>query len=458
MNATKHDDFEALLRSALADRAQTATTLPDPYDRVTGAVRRDRRRRAVVGSGLAAGALALAIGVAGQLPGGSTVNSDPAGRSTTSQTSAPAQGSLAPISAWPVRGNLAGDKALISAVESRFGRVLFADVHDGKAIVISVADPNQTDPVASAKFSAFVGDPGTPFPADGEDFGTWEVYDGVRPTPAAIAFAGAADARSNLLVLAAPGTSSVDISTMAIPAPDGTIQRQWQTLPMADGVSWSRTADTGGETVRFRVGTAYDGPVTIEGKLTREVTPFCMGCATGEDDVVTFRQRVASAYGYELESLQGQITYNETVPVVDFQDGTGNATRITVVDVVEPGGRHFRGYVARTEGKEQGTGSLSGGSAYPLSPKWNDKAPLVLAGENNTQVVIAPGAATIRWEAGGSHGTEQVNAKGYAVLPSPAAGLADLRVLTYNAAGTTLGEYTEAIDGEVMGDPLDLQP
>jgi hypothetical protein len=341
---------------------------------------------------------------------------------------------------------------------ARFGRVLFADVHDGKAIIISANDQFQTDPEDAVKFSAFVGDPGTPFPADGEDLGTWEVYDGVRPTPAAIAFAGAADARSDLLVLAAPGTSSVDISTMAIPAPDGTIQRQWQTLPMADGVSWSRTADTGGETVRFRVGTAYDGPVTIEGKLTREVTPLCMGCATGEDDVVTFRQRVASAYGYELESLQGQITYNETVPVVDFQDGTGNATRITVVDVVEPGGRHFRGYVARTEGKEQGTGSLSGGSAYPLSPKWNDKAPLVLAGENNTQVVIAPGAATIRWEAGGSHGTEQVNAKGYAVLPSPAAGLADLRVLTYNAAGTTLGEYTEAIDGEVMGDPLDLQP
>lgn len=108
MNATKNDDFEAMLRTALADRAEaTTTTDSDPYDRVTGAVRRDRRRRTLVGSVAGVGALVLVVGLGGSLLNGApSANNAPAGQSSTSTSAPVRQSASIPLAQWPVRGIL----------------------------------------------------------------------------------------------------------------------------------------------------------------------------------------------------------------------------------------------------------------------------------------------------------------------------------------------------------------
>lgn len=353
--------------------------------------------------------------------------------------------------------NLAGNKTLISSVQTNFGRVVFADLHNGQIVVITAMNADQPDATTGATFMALTAAQGTTFPAHGTDLGDWKLFESKRQVPALLSFAVQGDARSDLLVLAAPGVPSVDVSTMVVPTPTGALERQWQTLPLTDGVAWSKTGTTGGQTVRLRAGTAYDGPVTIRGERTSFVTAICMGCAGGEQDAKSFREQVASVYGYDLDTLQGQVVYDEKVPLERFVKQS-SGTRLTVVDVTEPGGQHFRGYVTREEAKEPGTGGMSGATLYPLSRKWNDNTPLILQGKGNSVVVVAPGASKIRWETPDAEGTEAVNATGYAEFASPATGFAELRVLSYDASGNTVGEYVQSVDGPVVADPLDLEP
>ena len=123
---------------------------------------------------------------------------------------------------------------------------MFADLHNGQIVVITAMNADQPDATTGATFMALTAAQGTTFPAHGTDLGDWKLFESKRQVPALLSFAVQGDARSDLLVLAAPGVPSVDVSTMVVPTPTGALERQWQTLPLTDGVAWSKTGTTDG--------------------------------------------------------------------------------------------------------------------------------------------------------------------------------------------------------------------
>jgi hypothetical protein len=102
----RHDDIEVALRGALAARAGALAVGDPPHPAVERAVRRDRnRRRAGAVSGLA-----LAVALAATLPTALGGNGSTAGA---------AAGTPSSLLTAPLRGNLAGDSAFVSAAQRR---------------------------------------------------------------------------------------------------------------------------------------------------------------------------------------------------------------------------------------------------------------------------------------------------------------------------------------------------
>ena len=109
----QYPDIEAVLRGELAVRADSLSIGAAPYPAVARAARHDRYRRRVG----AATALVLAVVLAIVIPFGA------GGLMGTSAGPPATGGGPSPLLNAPVRGDLAGDSALITAAEQRFDAI-----------------------------------------------------------------------------------------------------------------------------------------------------------------------------------------------------------------------------------------------------------------------------------------------------------------------------------------------
>jgi len=212
--------FETQLRQALA--AEAATVQPaeaHPYQRVSAAVTKERRRRRVTAvAGLAVAAvLAISVPLAANRLGDGKGTTLPADRSSVPVASDPLWDR---ISTWPLRGNLAGDEQLAADVGKRFGGrpVLLADLGQRRfALVMSEA--RMVFAVAQR------GDPAERFVhTNGEQLGFTDSGD--------IVVRGA----SQLFIATTPDVKSAEVSRTPTIGLDGSVTRTWERLPLTDGI------------------------------------------------------------------------------------------------------------------------------------------------------------------------------------------------------------------------------
>lgn len=211
--------IETQLRDALTSHAGSIESVEaHPYERVAGAVAKNRARRRTVGAAAVAVVAAIAIGVP-------TVSSRLAdGRTTPAGTSVklpPATDKAwKSVTTWPTRGALAGDSALVAAIGEQFdGRPIFVeDLGPTRvAVVVSRADLVVGTGPRGAGASGMRRSSASPVS---------DVADGV------LSMAG----RGDLVVLTAPDRKSVEVSKTPDIALDGTVSRTWQPLALTKGV------------------------------------------------------------------------------------------------------------------------------------------------------------------------------------------------------------------------------
>ncbi|MEO7270342.1 MAG: hypothetical protein ABIW49_14165 [Knoellia sp.] len=283
--------IETQLRDALTSHASSIESVEaHPYERVAGAVARNRNRRRSVGAAVVAVVAAIAIGVptvSSRLADGRTT---PAG--TSVQLPPATDKAWKSVRTWPTRGALAGDTALVAAIGEQFdGRPIFVeDLGSTRvALVVSRADlVVGTGPrgAAAADMRRSSSSPVS------------DVSDGV------VSMVGSRE----LVVLTTPEWTSIGVSKTPDIALDGTVSRTWQRLPLIKGVG--RTEGT--ELTRLRQNWNFIRPLLgfRDDEAATKLAP-CEGECTQEH--VAAQERETNALVSELMDLDPRTVTTETV-------------------------------------------------------------------------------------------------------------------------------------------------
>lgn len=282
--------IETQLRDALASHAASIEPVEaHPYERVAGAVAKNRTRRRTVGAAAVAVVAAIAIGV----PAATSRFGDGDGVLPSGQVQLPPASDKAwnSVTTWPTRGALAGDTTLVAAIGEQFdGRPIF--VEDLGATRVAVV-------VSYADLVAGTGPRGASA-ADMRRSSTYPASD----VPGMLSMVGG----GGLVVLATPDRTSVEVSKTPDIALDGTVSRTWQSLALIKGVG--RTQGT--ELTRLREGGIVAQPRFLfrDDETTTRVDP-CGGECTQEQ--AGRQERATNALVANLMGVDPQTVITETV-------------------------------------------------------------------------------------------------------------------------------------------------
>jgi len=377
--------IESQLREALASHAASIEPAEGyPYERVSGAVAKNRTRRRTVGAAAVAVVAAFAIGV----PSVSSRLAD--GRTTPAGTSA----SLPPatdkawksIATWPTRGSLARDTALVDAIGEQFdGRPIFVEdvgatrvalvVVSGKDVVVGTGRQG----AAASEMQRSSSGP------------TSEITNGV------LGISGG----DELFIFTTPDRTSVEVSKTPDIALDGTVSRTWQPLPLTQGLG--RTAWT--DLTRFRAGAGVTRPRLgfMDDEDTTDGIP-CEGGACNRDPVATqerdINELVARLMDLDPKVVTTRTVFNGAVPS-DFRtpgvSSDSGSARLHVLHSQLPGGQVLRSAMLRDQNEMQ---SIE--IARPIDANHAAAVPLISFGsgksaEAPTKVrVVVPGGTSVR--------------------------------------------------------------
>lgn len=355
--------IETQLREALTSHAASIESVEaHPYERVAGAITKNRTRRRTVGAAAVAAVAAIAIGVPAVTSRFADTATSPAGHSRTLPPAT--DKAWKSVTTWPLRGSLAGDSGFVDAVAKQFdGRPVFVeDVGERRvAVVVSHADLIVGVGPRGAAATDLTRASSGPIAEGGE---------GV------VSFVGP----SGLIVLTTPDRTSYEVSRTPDIALDGTVTRRWQKLPLEAGVG--RTSAAGVPTVR--IGT-HAGPPTlgfVDDKVAESDTPCPDDCAT--DPESTQERETNSDIARVLDLTPSAITtrtvFNAQVPpAFGTWDGmpTGNAL-LHVMHTTLPNGAILRTAWLRSDEASQ---SIEMGR--PIDARRTDTIPIVQVAEGD---------------------------------------------------------------------------
>ncbi len=370
------DDLADVVRRVAARAADP----PDPAGLV-GAAGSRPRRRVVLAGGAAAAVAGATVWVATAREPRPPVR---AGGTPTPSTAGPDDPVWASTSRWPPRG-AAGRDSAVRALATRArptARVLYADdVHDVRVVVVN--DPDVDFGSAATTLKLWTGPAGAP---------------AGRLTEVPLTFAGFFDApdvvvlgvphptQRILLALSRPGVERAEFSALVRPRPDGTIARDWTSVPLVDGVGSVLTPAPVGIALRGRCGD-WNGPV-----------PRPQAWSPYETEPPSFVDRtrldVASATGIaparlRVKSLRARLPH--PLPFdLGLPDGSGAAQLVTVTT---PDGAVVRSFWVEVTGPDS---SYSAGDGAMVVPAVEAGSPALLFLES-AAVVMVPGAGrTVR--------------------------------------------------------------
>ncbi|MFC7491146.1 MULTISPECIES: hypothetical protein [unclassified Knoellia] len=347
--------IENQLRDALTSHAGSIESVEaNPYERVSAAVGRNRRRRRAAVATTIAAVAALAIGV----PAVSSRVAD--GRTTPAGLPPATDKAWNSVTTWPLRGALAGDGALVDAVQDKFdGRAVFVEDVDTRRVALVVrgdqliiaAGPRGAEGQALSQ-NTQVGAPN------------------IRQDSLVSVAAGSA-----LVIITTPDRTSAEVSGTPDIALDGAVTRSWATLPLTGGIG--RTALT--PLTRFRLGSSVGPvfPLTKEAEKTT-LNPCEDGC-TGPRATIEARTTADIARTLELDPSRISTTtlFNGEVPreIATAEAPASDTPRPTLLVMHSrlPGGQIVRTAVLRSADAERSM-NLSG----PIDARRADAVPLLL--------------------------------------------------------------------------------
>lgn len=384
--------LETQVREALsAEAGRVVSTETQPYDRVAGAVARSRRTRRATGLAAVAvvAALALGVPVATSQWGGPSSTTLPAGRPSVPDADNPAWRS---VGSWPLRGALAGDRALVDALATRFdGRVIF--VEDVAATRLALVATTDRLVVATGDAGAAAGTMSTTTSVPLTEVGT----EGV------LTLAG----QGALVVLTTPDLTSAEVSGTPAIAMDGTVSRTWQPIGLTDGVGRSASVPL---TV-VRVGGTMGSPWYTFGEADRPDESLTCEGPCGPADRAALQERlvdeeVARAMVVDVDRVDTRTSWRGEVPTEVGASVSGDVTQsarptVQVILSTLPGGQVLRTVSARTYSATQSS-SWDVERLRPVPAADAEVRPVVLGttaksgGSALTAWVLAPIGTTVR--------------------------------------------------------------
>lgn len=271
----------------------------------------------------------------------------------------------------------------------------------------------------------------------------------------AITSAAATGTAAALLIRAAPGTASAQVSLRPIARADGSLDRTWTPVALDDGVAWTPPDALGGQTTRVRVGPAYDAAV---GFTDAAVVPWCAECSdrdTANPDRVA--AEVAGYFGYAAERVNAEVILDAAVAAWPGGEEAATPVTVTVVGATAPDGRLFRTVILGS-----GTGRESGPPAL-LSDRSGFGTPVVfdipVDAASRGWAVLAPGAVRIEWSVGRARGAAALGKNGFAVIDRPEGAPDGMRpVVTADDSDGRVAGVFDAVTAAADDDPLDLNP
>ncbi|MFC7486209.1 hypothetical protein ACOCJ7_13250 [Knoellia sp. CPCC 206453] len=382
--------IETQLRDALTSHAGSIESMEaHPYERVAGAVAKNRTRRRTVGAAAVAVVAAIVIGVP-------TVSSRLAdGRATPAGSSAhvppPTDKAWRNIATWPTRGELANDPALVAKVDAKFsGRTIFIEDMGAERVAL-IANNTGTLVFATGPRGAVAN------LSSGQENPTTDYGDQL------LSIAGG----GQLVFLTTPNRESVEVSVVPEVGLDGSVKRSWATIALPQGLgrtTWTpltryRLGDTAGA-VDFLAG---DGGVPLP-----EPSPCPGECPTEDRRAMvenTADLAAARLYGLAQERITTRTSYVGDVPAditARLIEGAPKDTSATlqVTFSTLPEGQVLRTvHIAVEDSNPEHSVSLE--LANPVPASTPDIKPIVLnqVGQDSgstTAWVVAPGAAAVQ--------------------------------------------------------------
>ena len=350
--------IETQLRDALTSHAGSIESVEThPYERVAGAVAKNRTRRRTVG--VAAVALVAAIAI-----GAPTVSSRlgndalPAGRLPAASDKA-----WNSVATWPTRGTLAGDTALVAAIGEQF---------DGRPIVVEDVDTARVAIVVRGDRLIIAKGPRG---ASGQAL--TELTQWVAPNNREDSVLSVGAGKS-LVIITTPDRTSADVSGTPDIALDGAVTRTWTKLPLAGGIG--RTALS--PLTRFRLDWftgSVQYPVTEDAQRI-ELNPCEDGC-TGPQATVESQTTadIALTLGLDPTQITTTTLVNGEVPreIATPSEATAADTPQPTLLVMHsrlPGGQILRTAVFRSADAERSM-NLGG----PIDALRADAVPLLIS-------------------------------------------------------------------------------
>jgi hypothetical protein len=354
--------LETQLRDALTSHAGSIESVEaHPYERVAGAVAKNRTRRRTVGAAAVAVVAAIAIGVPAV---SSRLGTDALPASPVPAASDKAWSS---VRTWPLRGALAGNRDLVDAVQDKFdGRAVFVEDVDTRRVAFIVRRDQLI--IASG-----------PRGAAGKDLSLKDQVEAPNIREDSLLSVSAGD---SLVIVTTPDRTSAEVSGTPRIGVDGSVTRSWEKLPLSGGIG--RTAFT--PLTRFRLG-SFVGPVFPLTKDAEKTTlnPCEDGC-TGPRATIEARTTADIARTLEMDPAQISTTtlFNGEVPrEIATAGATASDTPRPTLLVMHsrlPGGQVLRTAVLRSADAERSM-NLGG----PIDARRADAVPLLISA-NGTSI------------------------------------------------------------------------
>ncbi|QIM21967.1 hypothetical protein G7075_13880 [Phycicoccus sp. HDW14] len=388
-----------LLEHDLADLVHRLATVspepPDPAGLVVERVRRLRRRTLVLGGGavLAAGAVGWAVL---ERAGGPAVTAPrPSAGPTTPGPDDPA---WARSSRWAPRGGLARDLGIQALIARTGARLLWADdLADLRVVLAATLGDDRPD---STVVRAWTGPPGTP----GERLvEAGLAYDAVLGVEDVVAVGLDRPGGAVLVVLTRPTEGSASFSPVVRPTPAGSVEREFTTLGLANGVGTMLLPARWGAAARLRCAD-YDGAPLA----ARTWEPGGVELGTG-DPLADLMATVASSTGIRVGDLRGDVLVDSPTDgsVLDptAVSATGGDGRAVLTRVRTPAGAVVRRLDVRDDGRSGASTFLVSSTAVVPAELAGEPAVLRLddspEGTGRFLVVVPGGGATCRLVATG---------------------------------------------------------
>ena len=459
--------IETQLREALVARADELTpTTGDAYARVSSAVRTSVRRRRAAYAGAAAVLLATAVLVPALWPA-TDRGSTPATRTTRVQLPGPTDRAWTSYGAWPVRGSLGGDRALVEAMERRSSsRVLYAgDVGERRTVVTW----------AEGTARLFAGPRG----AAAEELP--EVGEAPPAVDDAITVLVAQRTGATLLALSVPRAGSLQVSPTVRIGTDGSVTRSWSSATIdRDGTAKVSLPTVATYATRVRLG-SFDGPPTMvdpgDPKAVDPEASICLNCPVDELRAKGPRS-ISSSIGLSLGLEPDSITTREVwfgpvdrevaaaAGMTDISGGDVGAT-LYVANSVLPDGAVLRTSMVVASARDGSSAqTVEVESGVPVDAATADNRPVVIRGidqkhDETVVQVFAPNAARVA-----------LTSDAPTVFPSAAPKAVVAGSATFRLSGTTGADHLEVVGYDDAGreqgrwplelanadDPYDVRP